>query len=75
MTIKINEVDKEESKEILSYLFDLIENPSNIYEHYWRANDLVLWDNRCTAHARKYYDPKKGRLLRRMTILDENGVS
>ena len=75
MTIKINEVDKEESKEILNYLFDLIENPSNIYEHYWRANDLVLWDNRCTAHARKYYDPKKGRLLRRMTILDENGVS
>mgnify|MGYP003314215504 CR=1 FL=1 len=75
MTIKINDVDKEESKEILNYLFDLIENPSNIYEHYWRANDLVLWDNRCTAHARKYYYPKKGRLLRRMTILDENGVS
>ena len=75
MTIKINDVDKEESKEILNYLFDLIESPSNIYEHYWRANDLVLWDNRCTAHARKYYDPKKERLLRRMTILDENGVS
>jgi alpha-ketoglutarate-dependent taurine dioxygenase len=34
----------------------------------------VLWDNRCTAHARTWYDPAKRRLLRRMTILDENPV-
>tara|TARA_Y100001936_G_scaffold254154_1_gene325877 strand:- start:11657 stop:12559 length:903 start_codon:yes stop_codon:yes gene_type:complete len=75
MSIRINEVDREESDEILDYLFDLIESPQNVYEHVWQAHDLVLWDNRCTAHARKHYDPEKRRLLRRMTILDENPVA
>lgn len=75
MTIRINEVDKGESDKILDFLFDLIEHPRNVYEHVWQVNDLVLWDNRCTAHARKHYDPEKRRLLRRMTILDENPVA
>jgi taurine dioxygenase len=75
MTIRINEVEKEESDEILDYLFNLIESPHNVYEHVWQVNDLVLWDNRCTAHARQHYDPEKRRLLRRMTILDENPVA
>jgi taurine dioxygenase len=75
MTIRINEVEKEESDAILNYLFDLIESPHNIYEHVWQVHDLVLWDNRCTAHARQHYAPEKRRLLRRMTILDENPVA
>lgn len=75
MTIKINQVDEKESDEILNYLFDLTERFENVYEHVWQANDLVLWDNRCTAHARKSFDPEKRRLLRRMTIIDENPVS
>ena len=75
MTIRINEVKKIESERILNFLFDLIESPQNVYEHFWQVQDLVLWDNRCTAHARQHYDPQKRRLLRRMTILDENPVS
>jgi taurine dioxygenase len=75
MTMQINGVEKAESDEILSFLFDHIEKPEHIYEHVWEVGDLVLWDNRCLAHARTDYDPTKKRLLRRMTILDENPVS
>jgi len=75
MTMRIDGMDASESDEILSYLFDRMEDPANVYEHVWRVGDLVLWDNRCTAHARTYYDPEKRRLLRRMTVLDENPVS
>ena len=75
MTMRIDGVDRAESDDILGYLFDLIENPANVYEHIWQVGDLVLWDNRCTAHARTYYDPEERRLLRRMTILDENPVA
>ena len=74
MTMKINGVKKGESKEILEFLFSCIEDKANIYEHIWTKGDLVLWDNRCTAHARTHYNPQKARLLRRMTILDENSV-
>ena len=74
MTMRINDRDKAESDEILGYLFDRIEDPANVYEHVWQVGDLVLWDYRCTAHARTDYDSEKRRLLRRMTILDENPV-
>ena len=74
MTMKISDVDKAESDEILSHLFDHIEKTEHVYEHVWEVGDLVLWDNRCLAHARTDYDPAKKRLLRRMTVLDENAV-
>ena len=75
MTMRINDMDRSEGDKILNYLFDQIEDPENVYEHVWWVGDLVLWDNRCTAHSRTYYDPEKRRLLRRMTVLDENPVT
>ena len=74
MTMFIDGLGANESDEILNYLFEMIEDPSNVYEHIWKVGDLVLWDNRCTAHARTYYNPKEPRLLRRMTVLDESPV-
>jgi taurine dioxygenase len=74
MTMRIEGMDRAESDALLEQLFDRLEAPGNVYEHIWQVGDLVLWDNRCTAHARTWYDPAKRRLLRRMTILDENPV-
>ena len=35
----------------------MIIQPEIVYCHYWRRNDLVMWDNRCTNHlAPKDYD-------------------
>jgi alpha-ketoglutarate-dependent taurine dioxygenase len=71
MTIAIEGLPGAESDELLNFLFDHQENPAFIYEHVWRCNDLLLWDNRCALHARTDFRPDERRLMRRVTILGE----
>jgi len=68
MTIRIEDMDPDESDEVLGLLFDVIERPEHIYEHRWRVDDLVIWDNRCSVHARTYFSPDDRRMMRRVTI-------
>lgn len=68
MTGFIEGLEAAESEAILLQLFDAIERPDFIYAHKWRVGDLLLWDNRCTAHARTDFDPAQRRHLRRFTI-------
>jgi len=71
MTHHIESLAREESEELLALMFDTIERPEFIYEHRWRVGDLLLWDNRCTLHARRDFDPNASRWLRRVTIQGE----
>jgi taurine dioxygenase len=71
MTHHIEGLPREESEELLALMFDTIERPDFIYEHRWRVGDLLLWDNRCTLHARRDFDPNASRWLRRVTIQGE----
>jgi taurine dioxygenase len=71
MTSEIQGLPAAESQALLAMLFDHIERPEFIYEHVWRSGDLLLWDNRCTVHARTDFDPNERRLLRRMTLNGE----
>jgi alpha-ketoglutarate-dependent 2,4-dichlorophenoxyacetate dioxygenase len=42
-----------------------------VYTHRWRANDLVMWDNRCTMHRGTDYDDLRWvRDMRRATVSD-----
>ena len=41
-----------ESAPLLEKVFDHAEKPEFVYEHVWRMGDLLLWDNRCSSHAR-----------------------
>jgi alpha-ketoglutarate-dependent taurine dioxygenase len=34
----------------------------------------MMWDNRCSVHARKYFAPEKRRMMRRVTIRDPQPV-
>ena len=68
LTLCINELSKEESEEILEFLFDHSEKPEFIYEHRWSLGDLVMWDNRCLNHARTDFSTSERRLLRRNVI-------
>jgi taurine dioxygenase len=68
MTHHIEGLAEEESERLLGLLFDTIERPDFVYEHRWRVGDLLLWDNRCTLHARRDFDPEARRWLRRVTI-------
>jgi taurine dioxygenase len=70
MSILIEGLSAEESDEILNFLFDHIEKPEFVYEHVWTVGDMMMWDNRCSVHARTYFSPKKRRMMRRVTVRD-----
>jgi taurine dioxygenase len=67
MTTEIVGLDPAESEALLEILFQAAENPAFIFAHRWRPGDVLVWDNRCTLHARTDFDPKEKRALRRMT--------
>jgi taurine dioxygenase len=71
MTFTVEGMDEEEGSTLLNRLFDHIEQDQFIYAHHWRVGDLILWDNRCTLHARTDFSDKERRLLRRYTVLGD----
>jgi taurine dioxygenase len=71
MTVRIVGVSDDESDELLAMLFDHAEQRRFVYEHVWRVGDVLLWDNRCTMHARTAFDPNEVRTLRRITLAGE----
>jgi alpha-ketoglutarate-dependent 2,4-dichlorophenoxyacetate dioxygenase len=55
------------------FLRDLTEfatQPQFVYAHSWTKGDLVIWDNRCTMHRGRHYDPAYPRDFRRVTTSD-----
>jgi len=74
MTREIEGLPHAESDALLEKLFDHHEQQQFVYEHVWRPGDLLMWDNRCTLHARTDFPAGERRLLRRVTILGEKPV-
>lgn len=68
MTARIEGVDERESDAILQDLYEIGERPEFIYEHIWQLGDFLMWDNRCTIHARTDFPKGERRLLRRCTV-------
>jgi taurine dioxygenase len=71
MTDHILDMPRDDSDKLLAFLFDHQEQRRFVYEHVWRVGDLLLWDNRCSLHARTDFDPGERRLLRRVAIRGE----
>jgi taurine dioxygenase len=59
---------RQESDAVIEQLCRATEQRDHIYEHVWRVGDLLIWDNRCTLHARTDFDPSERRVLRRIAI-------
>jgi taurine dioxygenase len=68
MTWTIEGMDEAEGRALLDQLFTHMEQDQFIYTHKWRVGDLVLWDNRCTLHARTDFSNQERRLLRRHVV-------
>lgn len=68
MTVKILDMPEDESKDLLNKLFDHSEKKEFVYEHEWRLGDLLLWDNRCSTHARTDFPSTERRLMLRTTV-------
>ena len=60
---------KEESDELLAFLFDHITRSEFKYEHQWRVGDVLMWDNCAVQHKAAFdYAPPLRRLMQRCTI-------
>ena len=71
MTTRIEGLSAAESSAILDQLYEIGERREFIFEHVWRLGDFVMWDNRCTIHARTDFPKDERRLLRRCTVEGE----
>jgi taurine dioxygenase len=71
MTDYIDGIPGDESDEILALLFAHSEEQRFVYEHVWQVGDFVIWDNRCSMHARTDFDPNERRMMRRITVKGE----
>jgi taurine dioxygenase len=68
MTVKVLDMPEDESDRLLNAVFDHAEKREFVYEHEWRVGDLLLWDNRCSSHARTDFASSERRLLLRTTV-------
>ncbi|HEY4264569.1 MAG TPA: TauD/TfdA family dioxygenase [Micropepsaceae bacterium] len=68
MTVKILDMEPDESMRLLGALFDQAERTEFVYSHRWRKDDLLLWDNRCSSHAREDFPSTERRLMLRTTV-------
>jgi taurine dioxygenase len=71
MTTRIEGVSQDESDAILDQLYEIGERRDFIFEHVWQLGDFLMWDNRCTIHARTDFPKEERRLLRRCTVEGE----
>ncbi len=68
MTMGIEGLPAQESDALLAALFDHSEKPEFVYRHVWCVGDLVVWDNRCSMHARDDFPSDQRRLMLRTTV-------
>jgi taurine dioxygenase len=68
MSVRIEGVQEAESDATLDFLFDHSEKSEFVYSHVWRKGDLIIWDNRCSSHARTDFPSDQRRLLLRTTV-------
>jgi taurine dioxygenase len=68
MTETVVGLERDESDRLLAAVFDNAEKMAFTYEHVWRVGDLILWDNRCSSHARTDFSAGERRLLLRTTV-------
>jgi taurine dioxygenase len=66
MTAAVDGYARRESDDLLEELFSYVERVD--YEHVWRLGDYVIWDNRCSVHARTDFPAAERRLLKRGKI-------
>ncbi len=71
MTEGIVDMPADRSAVLLERLFDHSERAEFIYEHAWRLGDLLMWDNRCSMHARTDFSAGERRLLWRTTVASD----
>ena len=69
MTAAIGGYERAESEALIEEVCAYVERVD--YEHVWRPGDYVIWDNRCSVHARTDFPADDRRLLKRGKVAGE----
>ena len=72
MSAAIEGLSRHDSDRLLEELFPYVERTD--YEHVWQLGDFVIWDNRCSVHARTDFPATERRLLKRGKVAGETLV-
>ncbi len=68
---RIEGLPDDEAQRLIAELMAHATQRQFIHTHRWRANDLVMWDNRCTMHRGTGYDERRWkRDMHRATVSD-----
>jgi alpha-ketoglutarate-dependent 2,4-dichlorophenoxyacetate dioxygenase len=68
---RIAGLDDADAQTLIARLTAHATQPQFVYRHRWRANDLVMWDNRCTMHRGTDFDDTRwARDIQRATVAD-----
>jgi len=73
-TSHILNLTKIESDNILKLIYEHITQPEFVLRHKWEKNDVVIWDNTCTAHYAINDYGSFTRKMRRVTIKGYNNI-
>jgi taurine dioxygenase len=69
-TMFIDDMDPQESGEILDFLFRHQERAEYLHAHHWTEGDVLMWDNIGTVHnAVADYMPDEPRFMRRVQVM------
>jgi taurine dioxygenase len=68
MTDSVVDMPRDQSDDLLGRVYDHSENAEFVYEHVWQLGDVLIWDNRCSAHARTDFPDTERRLMWRCTV-------
>jgi taurine dioxygenase len=72
----IVELNDQDSEALLGKLWGAASHASLTWTHGdWRAGDLLMWDNRCTMHARAPVDHSQARVMHRTLIKGDPVIS
>jgi alpha-ketoglutarate-dependent taurine dioxygenase len=67
-TLVIEDLNEEESKELIGAASQHMLQDDFIYQHSWRNGDVIMWDNARLWHRREPFDANLPRFARRTTI-------
>lgn len=73
-TVRILDMEREESRSLLHAAFCHLYAPDRVFEHRWRKGDVIFWDNIALQHARGNVEEVGPRLLQRV-IVGTEGVA
>ena len=67
---EVSGMSAEQTRDTISLLYEHSTRPDNLYRHYWRPGDVVIWDNRAVMHCADHSDVVGDRVMHRGMVAD-----